>query len=42
VPRHSRIYDDYFELIIEHNQLHQLDHVINDLKHDNDNNNSMR
>jgi hypothetical protein len=42
VPRHPRIYHDIVKLIIEHNQLHQFDNVIDDLKHDNDNNNSMR
>jgi len=41
VPRHPRIYYDYFELIIEHDQLHQLDNVIDDLKHDNDDNNAI-
>jgi hypothetical protein len=35
----DRIYHDYLELIIEHNQ---LDHVIDNLEHDHDDNNSMR
>jgi len=42
VPRHSGVYDDYLELIIEHDKLHQLDNVIDDLEHDHDDDNSVR
>ena len=42
VPRHAYwIYDDNLEFIIEHDQLHQLDNVIDDLKHNNDDNNAI-
>jgi len=42
VSRHSRIYHNIVKFIIEHDQLHQLDNVIDDLEHDNDDNNSMQ
>jgi hypothetical protein len=42
VSRHAHwIHDDNLELIIEHDQLHQLDNVIYNLKHDNHDNNAI-
>jgi len=42
VSRHAHwIHDDNIKLIIEHDQLHQLDNVIDNIKHNNDDNNAI-
>jgi len=43
VRRHAnRIYHDYLEFIIEYDYHNQLDHVIDNFKHDNHDNDAMR
>jgi thymidylate synthase len=42
VSRHAHwIHDDNLELIIKHDQLNQLDNVIDDLEHDHDDNDAI-